>query len=88
MRTRPGNRVQSIVYDGEDSVAVTTIGDYYEVIETTEQVGGQPLVTLAFKKYYYAGSVRLAILLRFRFCPLRCTSGVSLSLQGLRERRR
>lgn len=52
-----GKRVQSVVTDGDQTIRTIYIGSYYEQITTVD--GGSS--TTDWKKYYYAGSVRLAM---------------------------
>jgi RHS repeat-associated protein len=52
-----GNRVESVVTDGSQTITTVYIGSYYEQITTVD--GGSS--TTEWNKYYYAGAVRLAM---------------------------
>jgi len=52
-----GNRVESVVTDGSQTITTVYIGSYYEQITTVD--GGSS--TTEWNKYYYAGTVRLAM---------------------------
>jgi hypothetical protein len=69
--TRPGNRVKSVVYGASETVTTYYVGTYYEKSVTVDGGG----TTTAWKKYYYAGAVRLAI-------PRRCASGTLCGRTG------
>jgi len=52
-----GNRVKAAVTGGELTITTLFIGSYYEQIVTDDGISS----TTEWKKYYYAGSVRLAM---------------------------
>ena len=52
-----GNRVKATVTGGELTITTLFIGSYYEQIVTDDGISS----TTEWKKYYYAGSVRLAM---------------------------
>jgi YD repeat-containing protein len=66
-----GNRVKSVVYGASETVTTYYVGTYYEKSVTVDGGG----TTTAWKKYYYAGAVRLAI-------PRRCASGTLCGRMG------
>lgn len=56
-----GNQVQAVVTDGDLTVTTTYIGSYYQQTTTLDESVTPAVETTEWEKYYYAGSVRLAM---------------------------
>jgi len=56
-----GNQVQAVVTDDDLTITTIYIGSYYRQITTLDESAIPAVETTEWEKYYYAGSVRLAM---------------------------